>query len=389
VRVLDLTRNLAGPFCAMILGDLGAEVIKVESTGGGDDTRAWRPPEWGGESAPYLAANRNKRSIAVDLDQLDGVEVVRALAARADVVIESFRPGSLERRGLGMGRLREERPELVTCSISAFGDVGPLAGRPGYDPVMQAYTGIMAMTGMPDGPPVRLPIGAIDLGTGVWAVVAIQAALARQRAGGGGCHVDLSLFETAAWWLSYHLVGYFASGEVPGPHGTAATFVAPYEVFATGDGSLMIAAGNDGLFRALCEVLGAPALADDLAYATNADRVARRAELKARLEPLLSARGAAEWEELLSARSVPCSRLRTIDETAADPQAAALGMFPEVSHPLIESLRVVGSPLRADGSRPAVRRPPPLLGEHTDEVLGELGYAGATVSDLRDRGVVA
>jgi crotonobetainyl-CoA:carnitine CoA-transferase CaiB-like acyl-CoA transferase len=315
--------------------------------------------------------------------------VVRALAARSDVVVESFRPGSLERRGLGCGQLREEHPELVTCSISAFGDVGPLAGRPGYDPVMQAYSGIMAMTGMPGGPSVRLPIGAIDLGTGVWAVVALQAALARRDAGVGGCHVDLSLFETAVWWLAYHLEGYFASGSVPGHHGTGATFVAPYEVFTTASGSLMIAAGNDGLFRALCEVLGAPELADDPAYATNALRVARRDELKVRVESLLAARPASEWEELLSARSVPCSRLRTIDETAADPQAAALGMFPEVTHPLIESLRVVGSPLRADGVRPAVRRPPPLLGEHTDEVLGELGFSEAAVDDLRTRGVVA
>lgn len=387
-RVLDLTRNLAGPFCTMILGDLGASVIKVEAPGAGDDTRSWRPPTWAGESTQFLAANRNKRSIAVDLNHPDGAAVVRALAARADVVVESFRPGALDRRGLGYEDLRRDHPGLVFCAVSAFGDVGPLAGRPGYDPVMQAYSGLMSMTGVPGGPSVRLPIGALDLGTGVWAVVAIQAALTRRQSTGEGCRIDLSLFETALWWLSYHLVGYFGSGVVPGHHGTGAAFIAPYEVLETAEGGLMVAAGNDGLYRALCEVLGCPELAADPRFVTNAERVAHRAELRALLEARLAARPAAEWEELLSARSVPASRIRTLDESAADPQAEALAMFPAVAHPLIEHLRLVGSPLRADGTRPEPRSAPPLLGQHTDEVLAELGYDGAAVSALRAGGVV-
>jgi formyl-CoA transferase/CoA:oxalate CoA-transferase len=388
VTVVDLTRNLAGPFCTMVLGDLGAEVVKVEAPGAGDDTRSWRPPEWDGVSTQFLAANRNKRSIAVDLDRAEGAEVVRALVARCDVVVESFKPGSLARRGLGYEDLRAVNSDLIHCSISAFGDVGPMAGRPGYDPVMQAYSGIMSMTGEPGRPAVRMPIGAIDLGTGVWSVVAIEAALLRRRAGGGGCHLDLSLFETAVWWLSYHLVSYFATGTVPGPHGTATTFIAPYQVFPTADEGLMVAAANDGLFVAFCEVLGCPELVEDPRFATNADRVAHRDELTALLEIPLATQPAAVWESRLVERAVPVSRIRSLDETAADPQADVLGLFPSVAHPIVDDLRLVGSPLREDGERPAVHRSPPLLGQHTDEVLGELGFPPDRVARLRRDGVV-
>ena len=253
ITVLDLTRNFAGPYCSMLLADLGAEVIKVESPTAGDDTRQWRPPEWNGLSATFLAANRGKRSIAVDLDDEGGQGVVRRLAARADVVISSFRPGSLAKRGLDHESLRRDNPRLIYCSISAYGSQGPKRDWPGYDPILQAESGMMALTGYPEGPPARLPIAAIDLGTAMWASVGIQAALrSRDQTGVGGL-VEVSLYETAAWWLSYLIAGYLGSGEEPQRRGSGAPFLAPYEVFATSDGDLMVTAANDDLFARLCD----------------------------------------------------------------------------------------------------------------------------------------
>ena len=276
LRVVDLTRNLAGPYCTMLLADLGADVVKIEQPGAGDDTRSWAPPLWGGVSATFLAANRNKRSLALDLDRPEGVDIVRSLASRADVLVESFRPGSLDRRGLGYEALRELNPRLVYCSVSAYGHDGPLAGRPGYDPVLQAYSGIMSITGESDGPPVRLGIGAIDLGTGLWATIGILASLAAREASGEGSRVETSLYEVATWWLSYHIAGFLGSGVVPHRQGTTASFIAPYEVFETAEGGLMVAAANDRLFAAFVEVLGGPELVDDERFDTNPSRVANR-----------------------------------------------------------------------------------------------------------------
>ncbi len=378
-RVVDLTRNLAGPFCTMTLADLGADVVKVEQPGGGDDTRAWAPPTWGGESTTFLAANRNKRSVAVDLDHPDGAEIVRALARRADVLVESFRPGSLAKRGLDYDRLAADNPRLVYCSISAFGSVGPMAGDPGYDPILQAYSGIMSMTGEPDQPPVRLGIGAIDLGAGLWATIAIQAALAAGR----GCHIETSLYEVAVWWLSYFIPGYLASGMVPTRSGTRAPFIAPYEVFPTGEGELMVTAANDNLYRAFAGVVGLPA---DPRFATNPSRVAHRDELRALIVERLASRSAVEWEAELRARAVPCSHIRTVADVVTDPQTAALGLLIDVPHPAVPDLKLVDMPIAAGGSRADVRQPPPRLGEHTDAVVRELGY---DPDALRARGVIA
>ena len=387
VRVLDLTRNLAGPYCTMLLGDLGADVVKVESRGG-DDTRAWTPPDWNGESPTFLAANRNKRSVAIDLDHPDGAAVVRALAERSDIVVESFRPGALDRRGLGYDALSATNPGLIWCSISAFGSSGPLAGRPGYDPVLQARTGIMSMTGYPDGPPARLGIGAIDLGTGLWATIAIQAALAeRQRdPAGRGTRIDTSLYEVAVWWLSYHLEGYLASGQSPQRGGTSIGFIAPYEVFPTSDGEgVMVAAANDNLYANLCRALGLP---PDERFTTNAERVAHRDELRSLVADRTRAFTADALEALLDTHSVPCSRVRSVGETAEDEQTAVLGMLANLPHPRIPELRVIDMPVSEHGVRAELRLPPPLLGEHTDAVLAELGYGSDDVEGLRRDGAV-
>ena len=387
-RVLDLTRNLAGPFCTMTLGDLGADVVKIEHPGTGDDTRTWVPPAWGGESATYLAANRNKRSMAVDLDDPDGRAIVAELARRADVLVHSFRPGSLERRGLGHEDLRTVNEGLVYCAISAFGPTGPRRDEPGYDPILQAYSGIMQLTGERDGPAVRLGVGAVDLGTALWATIGILAALAARKESGRGGLVTTSLFETATWWLSYHLAGYLGSGAVPRRQGSRTAFIAPYEAFATTDGQVFVAAANDRLFGALVEALGLTALAEDPRFATNPARAAHADELGSLLAPVFATRSAAEWEEVLRAASVPCSRVRSVDALAEDPQTVALGLLARVPRDDIADLRLVDLPVSRDGVRAVRHDPPPRLGEHTDEILSELGWDAADVARLRARGAL-
>lgn len=389
LTVLDLTRNLAGPTCTMVLGDLGADVVKVEQPGRGDDTRHWVPPDWGGEGPAFLSANRNKRSVAVDLDAPAGVEVVRRLARRADVLVETFRPGSLDKRGLGYEELSRDNPGLVYCTISAYGSRGPMAGAPGYDPVLQAATGIMGLTGEPDRPPVRLGIGAIDLGSGLWAVVGILAALARRAVDGRGCRIEGSLYETGVWFTGYHLAGYMASGTVPPRSATGTPFIYPYEVFPTGDGELMVAAGNDNLFRSLVAALDVPELAEDPRFLTNPLRVDHKEELRPVLRARFATRSAREWEKMLVERQVPCSRVRTVADVVDDEQTAALGLLASFPHPRAENLRLIDMPVSADGQRAAHRASPPLLGQHTDDVLDELGYDAAEISELRASGVVA
>jgi crotonobetainyl-CoA:carnitine CoA-transferase CaiB-like acyl-CoA transferase len=388
ISVLDLTRNFAGPYCSMLLADLGADVIKVESPGSGDDTRQWSPPQWNGQSATFLAGNRGKRSIAVDLDRKAGQEVVRRLAAQSDVLVSSFRPGSLEKRGLDDTSLRSEHPGLIYCSITAYGARGPKRDWPGYDPILQAESGMMSLTGYPDGPPARLPIAAIDLGTAMWASVGIQAALRTRSETGFGGLVEVSLYETAAWWLSYLIAGYMGSGEEPQRRGSGAPFLAPYEVFATSEGDLMVTAGNDDLFARLCDALGFPDLAADPSYRRNADRVANRDALHDLLEARFFERPATEWHALLRSRSVPCTPVRSVADFVEDDHLAALGMLVPLPHPDIPDLRVVGTPLNLDGVRPGSRRPPPLLGEHTEQVLADLGYSAEDIDDLTRQGVV-
>ena len=372
----------------MLLGDLGADVIKVESPGAGDDTRQWRPPEWNGLSATFLAANRGKRSIAVDLDSEGGQGIVRRLAAKSDVVVSSFRPGSLDKRGLGHESLRADNARLVYCSITAYGSQGPKRDWPGYDPILQAESGIMSLTGYPEGPPARLPIAAIDLGTAMWASVGIQAALRTRDQTGVGGLVEVSLYETATWWLSYLIAGYMGSGEEPQRHGSGAPFLAPYEVFATSDGDLMVTAANDDQFARLCDALGFPDLATDPSYRQNADRVANRAALHDLLQARFLERPASEWHVRLRERSVPSTPVRSVADFVEDDQLAALGMLVPLPHPDVPDLRVVGTPLNLDGVRPTSGRPPPRLGEHTEQVLVELGYSPQEIVALSRQHIV-
>jgi crotonobetainyl-CoA:carnitine CoA-transferase CaiB-like acyl-CoA transferase len=388
VRVLDLTRNIAGPYCAMILGDLGAEVIKVERPGSGDDVRYWRPPAWNGISTIFMSVNRNKKSIAVDLDRDDGQAIVRRLAKDSDVVVESFRPGSLVRRGLDYATLSRDNPRLVYCTISGFGTVGPHKERPGYDPVVQAYSGIMSVTGEPGGRPLRTGPSIVDNGTGIWSALGVVCALMARDRTGHGAYIQTSLLETGVTWVGYYLLGYLGTGKIPQPVGTTAAMIAPYESFATREGYLQVAAGNDRLFVLVCETLGLPDVPKDPRFMTNADRVAHRHELHAVLESRFLGETAAHWEETFLAAGVPCSRVRNLADVATDSQVAALGLLASMAHPEIPNFVMVDLPFSIDGCRAAALGPPPALGQHTDEVLSAAGYSRTEIGALRERGTV-
>ena len=388
IVVLDLTRNVAGPFCTMTLADLGAAVVKVERPGAGDDTREWRPPSWGDESATYLSFNRNKRSLALDIDHEEGREIVRRLAERADVVVESFRNGSLEKRGLGAETLMSINPRLIFCSISAFGPRGPHAERSAYDPTIQAYSGMMSITGEDGRPPVRTGPATIDIGTGLWAAFGIMTSLYERRITGKGRRVEASLLETGLGWMSYHLAGYLGSGVVPGRLGSRGAIAAPYEAFATKDQDLYVAAPNDQLFERLCRLVGLPDLPLDSRFRTNPDRIAHREVLHRILEERFVTDVAANWESLLMKSEVPCSLIRNAEQVVRDPQVEALDLFMEVPHPTIPDLRLIDLPVTLDGARAVRRDPPPSLGQHTDEILAELGFDEAAVRGLRASRVV-
>jgi crotonobetainyl-CoA:carnitine CoA-transferase CaiB-like acyl-CoA transferase len=381
IRVVDLTSSLAGPTCTEILAALGAEVIKVEHPGRGDEARAWGPPFFDGGSALFFAANRSKRSLALDLKDTRGREALLRLVDGADVFAQSMRAGTAERQGLGSHALRARNERLVYCSIGAFGQTGPLAQQPGYDPLMQAFAGLISITGEADRPGVRVGASVVDIGTGVWAALGVVAALLERSTTGVGRDVDVTLLDTALSLVAYQLTATLASGVAPGRFGTAFPLIAPYEVFATADGELMIAAANDGLFRRFCERIGLDEIADDPRFATNPDRLAHREELLPPIRVRLAERPSAEWLQALD--GIPVTEVQDLAGVARHAQVRAVGMVGE-----IDGVETVGVPLQIDGARLGHDTGPPTLGRHSTEVLAELGYSEAEIATLIADGVV-
>ena len=382
MRIVDVTTSIAGPYCAQILSALGADVVKVERPDTGDDARAWGPPFWDGESTMFLSANAGKRSLALSLRDPRGREALLRLVDGTDVFLQSLRPGLAEELGLGADELRRRNPRLVYCSVGAYGRVGPLSGEPGYDALMQAAGGLISITGEPGRPGVRVGSSLIDQGTGTWAALGVLAALLERERTGEGAVVDVSLYETAIGYIGYHLAGYLADGTVPSRQGTAFPMVAPYQVFRTRDGELLIAGGNDRLFAAICDVVGLPELVDDPRFATNRERVANRDALNAILVEKLSQHDSAAWLEKLRASGVPVAPVADVADIATAPQTEALGMLQPLPHPSITDLRLSAVPLSLDGERVAHRSPPPLVGEHSAEILREVGYADEEIAAL-------
>lgn len=397
--VLDLSRILAGPTCTQILGDLGAEVIKIERPGRGDDTRGWGPPflkdvegNETAESAYYLSSNRNKASVAIDLASEDGQKLIADLAAKADILVENFKVGDLKRRGLDYEALKTINPRLIYCSISGFGQTGPYAHRAGYDFLIQGMGGIMSLTGFPDeegGTETKCGVGIADVMCGMYATVSILAALNHRHATGEGQHIDISLLDAQVSWLINQGAGYLVSGKVPGRLGNGHPTIVPYETFPGADQSFILAVGNDSQFQKFCAVAGAPELAADPRFAKNADRVRGRKELVPIIRRLTIEKTAAEWIAELEAAGVPCGPVNDLAQVFDDPQVQAREMKITLPHPLSGEVSLIGSPINLEKTPVSYRAAPPLLGADTEDVLTRhLGLAPETLAELAARGIV-
>lgn len=390
ILVLDLSRVLAGPYGTMVLSDFGARVVKVEQPGQGDETRSWGPPfAADGQSAYFLCANRNKESLTVNLRHPAGHEVVRALAARADVLIENFKVGTMARLGLGYESLRELNPGLIYCAITGYGQSGPYARRPGYDTVIQAQGGLMSITGPAAGEPFKVGVAVVDISAGLYAATSILAALHHRSRTGEGQLVDIALFDVQLSWLANVGSAYLVSGDPPARQGNAHATIVPYQPFAAADGHIMVAVGNDGQFARLCAALGHAEWAADPRFRTNPARVAHRAELVPLLAELFAARPAAAWVEDLLAADVPCAPVNDIPAALADPQAIARAMVQTVDSADGPPVRLVGPAPKLSATPAAIRSAPPRHGQHTDALLRELlGYDEATIARLRADGAI-
>ena len=390
IHVLDLSRVLAGPFCSMILADLGAEVIKVEIPGSGDDTRSWGPPFLKGESAYFLSANRNKKSITLNLKNEKGREILYNLAKKCDVLLENFSPGVTERLAVDYNTICKINPHIIYCSISGFGQSGPYRDRSAYDIIIQGMGGLMGITGEADRPPVRIGIAITDIGAGMYAAIAILSALIAREKTGKGRHIDISILDGTVSWMTYMVMNYFATGEAPKRMGSAHPNIVPYQCFETRDGKyIVVAVGNDRIWKDFCKALGSEELAEDERYVTNKKRVENRNELIDKLNKIFLTKARDEWLKALNKNNVPCGPVYGIDEVFTDPQVLHREMLVEIDHPTIGKIKQIGVPIKFSDMHLKIKIPPPLLGQHTSEILQNwLGYSIDDINKLKEEGVI-
>ncbi|HIB10755.1 MAG: formyl-CoA transferase [Chloroflexi bacterium] len=389
IRVLDLTRALAGPFCTLMLGDNGADVIKVEIPGSGDDTRKWGPPFIGEESAYYLSINRNKRSLTLNLQDAQAQEVFMKLAQDIDVVVENFTPGVMGRFGLDYDAVKAVNPKVVYCSISGFGQDGPYRNRPAYDQIMQGVGGLMSITGEPDGEPQKIGIAVTDIGAGMWSAFAIMAALNHRGKTGEGQYIDISMLDAQVAWLTYQAAFFFANGEAPKRMGAAHPTLVPYQAFMCKDGKYInVAVGSERIWERFCQGMEREDLKDHPDYATNSVRVNNRGAMVSMLQEIFLTRPVAEWVKDLQAANVPCGPINDLADVFADPQVLARNMYLEMAHPTLGSIKQTGLPIKFSLTPGGLDRHPPLLGEHNQEILKSLGYSEADVQSLMAQSVI-
>jgi formyl-CoA transferase/CoA:oxalate CoA-transferase len=382
--VVDLTRVLSGPYCTMLLADMGARVIKIEHPDRGDDTRGWGPPFVGSESAYFLSINRNKESLTLDLKKAEGRAVLERLLDRADILVENFRPGTMSRLGFGDDTIASRWPRLVYCSVSGFGQSGPRRDQPGYDAVIQAEAGLMSITGERGGPPLRLGVAIADIVSGMFAAQGIAMALLARARNGRGQRVDIGMLDSTAALLTYQAASYFATGASPERLGNRHPTIVPYETFDASDGGFVIAVGNDELWRTFCRAIELPDLGGDARFATNRDRVAQYDELRPRIAARLRTRPRAEWIARLTAEGIPCGSVRDVEEVLRDPQLSARVMVETVEHVTLGAVRVLGVPIKLSATPGSIRSAPPTLGQHTDQILRTLvGLDDAEIAHLR------
>ena len=388
LTIVDLTRVLSGPYCTMLLADMGARVIKIEQPGRGDDTRAWGPPFVGEESAYFLSINRNKESVTLDFKAAEGRRILNQLISTADVVVENFRPGVMSRLGLDYAALAEHHPRLVFCSISGFGQDGPRRDHAGYDAVIQAEGGLMSVTGDADGRAFRVGVAVTDLVAGLLAAQGIVLALFARERTGRGQQVDISMLDGVISLLSYHASIYLTTGAESRRVGNRHATIAPYDTFSAADGELFLAVGNDDQFQRFCKAAGLQTLLEEERFSTNPLRVANEAALQAIIEPVMRTRKRDEWIASLADAGVPCGAVRSVPEALSDPQVSARRMIEVVEHAVLGSMKVLGTPIKLSDTSASVRSAPPTLGQHTDKVLAELGLSGADITALKTRAIV-
>ncbi len=389
IRVLDLTRALAGPFCTLMLGDNGADVIKIEIPGTGDDTRHWGPPFIQEESAYFLSINRNKRSLTLNLRDPQAKEVFLRLAKDADVVVENFTPGVMERFGLGYEEVKAANPNIVYCSISGFGQGGPYRDRSAYDQIMQGMGGLMSITGEPDGEPQKIGVAVTDIGAGMWSAFAIMAAIHHRHEHGEGQYIDISMLDAQVAWLTYQAATYFANGEPPKRLGAAHPTLVPYQAFYCEDGKLLnLAVGSERIWERFCEAIEREDLKANPNFATNADRVRNRGTLVPLLQEIFDKRPVLEWVNALNAASVPAGPVNDLADVFSDPQVLSRDMYREMPHPTLGSIKQTGLPIKFSRTPGGLDRHPPLLGEHNSEILGELGYSEEDIQSMQEKSVI-